>query len=73
MLQAHRVITGVFAANVEMALGAVKALDGRSGKDVKVVAFDGTPDGITAVRDGTLTATIAQQPELLGNRRWTGP
>jgi ABC-type sugar transport system substrate-binding protein len=68
MLQAHRDIGGVFAANDEMALGASKALGGRSGKGVKVVAFDGTPDGITAVRKGTLTATVAQQPELLGKQ-----
>ncbi|GAU70900.1 ribose ABC transporter substrate-binding protein [Streptomyces sp. NBRC 110611] len=66
MLQAHRDVAGVFAANDEMALGVAKALGGRSGKDVKVVAFDGTPDGIMAVRAGTLTATVAQQPELLG-------
>ncbi|AJT67281.1 Ribose import binding protein RbsB [Streptomyces lydicus] len=68
MLQAHHDIAGVFAANDEMALGAAKALGGRSGKDVKVVAFDGTPDGVTAVRDGTLTATVAQQPRLLGRQ-----
>ncbi len=68
MLQAHRDIAGVFAANDEMALGAAKALGGRSGKDVKVVAFDGTPDGVEAVRGGTLTATVAQQPELLGRK-----
>ncbi|WUW56433.1 D-ribose ABC transporter substrate-binding protein [Streptomyces sp. NBC_01456] len=68
MLQAHHDIGGVFAANDEMALGASKALGGRSGKDVKVVAFDGTPDGVKAVRNGTLTATVAQQPELLGKQ-----
>ncbi|MYT28339.1 substrate-binding domain-containing protein [Streptomyces sp. SID8354] len=68
MLQAHRDIAGVFAANDEMALGASKALGARSGKDVKVVAFDGTPDGVRAVRAGTLTATVAQQPELLGRQ-----
>ncbi|GAA3174514.1 hypothetical protein GCM10017688_27290 [Streptomyces ramulosus] len=68
MLQAHRDIGGVFAANDEMALGASKALGARSGKDVKVVAFDGTPDGVTAVRRGTLTATVAQQPKLLGKK-----
>ncbi|PNE42177.1 monosaccharide ABC transporter substrate-binding protein, CUT2 family [Streptomyces yunnanensis] len=68
MLQAHRDIAGVFAANDEMALGASKALGARSGKDVKVVAFDGTPDGVRAVRAGTLTATVAQQPELLGKQ-----
>lgn len=68
MLQAHHDIGGVFAANDEMALGASKALGGRSGKDVKVVAFDGTPDGVKAVRGGALTATVAQQPELLGKQ-----
>ncbi|MCC3779777.1 D-ribose ABC transporter substrate-binding protein [Streptomyces sp. UNOB3_S3] len=65
MLQAHRDITGVFAANDEMALGAAKALGHRN---VKIVAFDGTPDGVRAVRDGTLTATVAQQPRLLGEQ-----
>ncbi|GAA0365928.1 hypothetical protein GCM10010319_49800 [Streptomyces blastmyceticus] len=67
MLQAHGDIAGVFAANDEMALGASKALGSASGK-VKVVAFDGTPDGIAAVRDGALTATVAQQPRLLGKQ-----
>ncbi len=68
MLQAHGDIAGVFAANDEMALGASKALGSASGKGVKVVAFDGTPDGIAAVRDGALTATVAQQPRLLGKQ-----
>ncbi|MCC3767618.1 D-ribose ABC transporter substrate-binding protein [Streptomyces sp. UNOC14_S4] len=68
MLQAHRDIAGVFAANDEMALGAAKALGSASGRSVKVVAFDGTPDGVEGVRNGTLTATVAQQPELLGRQ-----
>ncbi|MBB4889444.1 ribose transport system substrate-binding protein [Streptomyces netropsis] len=68
MRQSHRDITGVFAANDEMALGAAKALGSAAGKGVKVVAFDGTPDGIKAVRGGTLTATVAQQPRLLGKQ-----
>ncbi|MBB5118688.1 ABC transporter substrate-binding protein [Streptomyces eurocidicus] len=68
MLQAHRGIGGVFAANDEMALGASKALGSASGGRVKVVAFDGTPDGVRAVRDGSLTATVAQQPRLLGKQ-----
>ncbi|QLE74853.1 D-ribose ABC transporter substrate-binding protein [Streptomyces rectiverticillatus] len=66
MLQAHRDVAGVFAANDEMALGAAKALGSAAGEGVKVVAFDGTPDGIAAVRAGRLTATVAQQPKLLG-------
>jgi len=66
IMQAHPDITGVFAENDEMALGAVKALGGKSGKQVKVVGFDGTPDGIKAVQAGTMNASVAQQPRLLG-------
>jgi ribose transport system substrate-binding protein len=66
MLQAHSDITGVFAANDEMALGAIKALGAKAGKQIKVVGFDGTPDGLKAIQAGTLTADVAQQPVLLG-------
>ena len=64
--QAHPEIRGVFAANDEMALGAVKALGPRAGGDVQVVGFDGTPEGLDAVQSGAITADVAQQPELLG-------
>lgn len=43
LLQSHPRITGVFAENDEMALGAVKALGSKAGKSVDVVGFDGTP------------------------------
>ncbi|MFC9975082.1 substrate-binding domain-containing protein [Spirillospora sp. NPDC127200] len=66
LMQSNPDVTGVFAENDEMALGAVKALGGKAGKQVKVVGFDGTPDGIKAVQAGTLSATVAQQPRLLG-------
>lgn len=66
LLQAHTGINGVFAQNDEMALGAIKALGSKAGKSVKVVGFDGTPDGLTAVKAGTLSATVAQQPKELG-------
>ncbi|SDP78448.1 substrate-binding domain-containing protein [Lentzea jiangxiensis] len=68
LLQGHPGIKGIFAENDEMALGAIKALGARAGKDVVVVGFDGTPDGLKAIQDGTLTATIAQQPKLLGSK-----
>jgi len=68
LLQAHPDVTGVFAENDEMALGAIKALGNRAGAEVKVVGFDGTPDGLAAVRDGTMSATVAQQPRLLGQQ-----
>ncbi|MEV4580831.1 substrate-binding domain-containing protein [Nonomuraea jabiensis] len=68
LIQSHPGLAGVFAENDEMALGAVKALGGRAGGQVKVVGFDGTPDAIKAVRAGTLSATVAQQPRLLGQQ-----
>ncbi|MFB7308225.1 substrate-binding domain-containing protein [Streptomyces sp. NPDC056192] len=66
LLQSHPRITGVFAENDEMALGAVKALGSKAGKSVDVVGFDGTPDGLKAVAAGTLYASVAQQPKELG-------
>ncbi|MDX8029748.1 substrate-binding domain-containing protein [Lentzea sp. BCCO 10_0856] len=68
LLQGHPGIKGIFAENDEMALGAIKALGARAGKDVMVVGFDGTPDGLKAIQEGTLTATVAQQPKLLGSK-----
>ncbi|MDF2706740.1 MAG: ribose transporter, substrate binding protein [Nonomuraea muscovyensis] len=68
LLQSHPGITGVFAENDEMALGAIKALGAKAGKEVKVVGFDGTPDGLKAIEAGTLAASIAQQPALLGQQ-----
>ena len=66
LLQAHPGVTGVFAENDEMALGAIQALGSRAGAEVSVVGFDGTEGGFAAIKDGTLTATIAQQPAELG-------
>ncbi len=65
MLQANPDIQAVFAANDEMALGAVEAISG-AGKDILVVGFDATDDALAAIRDGRMGATIAQQPELIG-------
>ncbi|MFE2087412.1 substrate-binding domain-containing protein [Streptomyces sp. NPDC057582] len=66
LLQSHPEVTGVFAENDEMALGAVKALGSKAGTSVDVVGFDGTPDGLKAVGTGTLYASVAQQPKELG-------
>ena len=66
MLQAHGDIQAVFAANDEMALGAVEAVSG-AGKDILVVGFDATDDAIDAIQAGRMAATIAQQPALIGS------
>ena len=66
MLQADGDIKAVFAANDEMALGAVEAMSG-AGKNVLVEGFDATADAIAAVKAGRMAATVAQQPELIGS------
>ena len=66
LLQSHPDVDGVFAQNDEMALGAIQALGDRAGNEVSVVGFDGTEDGLKAVKNGTMAATIAQQPAKLG-------
>ena len=63
MLQAQPEIKGVFAHNDEMALGALQAA---AGKKIVVVGFDATEDAVKAVQDGTMAATVAQQPVLMG-------
>ena len=65
MLQANGDIQAVFAANDEMALGAVEAISG-AGKDILVMGFDATDDAIAAIQQGRMAGTIAQQPELIG-------
>ncbi|MBB4266142.1 ribose ABC transporter substrate-binding protein RbsB [Roseospira visakhapatnamensis] len=65
ILQAQPEIDAVFAHNDEMALGAIKAIQA-SGRDIIVVGFDGTDDGVAAVEDGSMLATIAQQAAKIG-------
>ncbi|MFC1236463.1 ribose ABC transporter substrate-binding protein RbsB [Vibrio sp. DW001] len=65
LLAANPDVQAVFAQNDEMALGALRAVQA-SGKDVMIIGFDGTDDGIAAVKRGDLAATVAQQPELIG-------
>ena len=65
LLAAHGDVQGVFAQNDEMALGALKALQA-AGKSIVIVGFDGTDDGVAAVKRGHMTGTVAQQPALIG-------
>lgn len=66
ILQAQPEINAVFAHNDEMALGALKAIEA-SGRDIMVVGFDATDDAVAAVNAGTMAATVAQQPDLIGS------
>jgi ABC-type sugar transport system substrate-binding protein/inosine-uridine nucleoside N-ribohydrolase len=67
MLTAHPDINGVFAANDNMALGAVQAIKakGLTGKIV-VAGYDNLKAAQEAILDGSMLATIEQNPELMG-------
>ncbi len=66
MLQANGNIQAVFAANDEMALGAMEAIAGAN-KDIMVVGFDATDDALESIKAGRMAGTIAQQPALIGS------
>lgn len=68
ILQANKDIQAVFAHNDEMALGAVEALQAAGLKDVLVVGFDATEDAVKAVEAGTMAATVAQKPNVIGEQ-----
>ena len=67
LLQAHPDLDGIFAINDPSALGAIAALEkaGRL-KKVKVVGFDGMPEGKLAIRNGQIYADPIQFPDRIG-------
>ncbi len=65
ILQANPDIKGVFAHNDEMALGALEAIQA-AGKDISIVGFDATDDAVLAIKEGSMKATVAQKPDLMG-------
>lgn len=65
ILQANPDLKGVFAHNDEMALGALEAIQSL-GKNIVIIGFDATDDAVYSVKMGTMKATVAQQPELMG-------
>ena len=67
ILAANKNIKAFFAANDDMGLGIVKAVEnaGLTGK-VTVVSVDGNKDALQSVADGGLSATVAQYPYAIG-------
>lgn len=65
MLQSNSGVQAIFAQNDEMALGAVKAVQAAGGK-IGIFGIDGESETHTAIEQGTITATIAQQPGKIG-------
>lgn len=67
ILQANPNLTAVFGRNDLAALGAVEAL-AQAGKlqDVTVISFDGITDALESIQAGELSATVVQDPILMG-------
>lgn len=67
ILQAHPDITGIFAANDTMGLGAAQAVKnaGKQGK-VSIISVDGIQDMLKSVQGGVNTGTVTQYPYAEG-------
>ena len=64
LLQVHKDFQAVFAANDEMVLGAIEAMEaaGVDLSSVVTIGYDAIPDALTYIQDGRLGATIEQFP-----------
>jgi ribose transport system substrate-binding protein len=66
-LQAHPDMAGIFAINDPSALGARAALEKAGQADrVKIIGFDGQPEGIRGVDEGKIFADPVQSPDKIG-------
>ena len=66
MIQAHPDLAYAFVASEDMALAARKAFDAAGKKDVRIVTVNGTEEGLAAVKDGRLSATVANSAMAIG-------
>ncbi|MCW3064603.1 MAG: sugar transporter substrate-binding protein [Solirubrobacterales bacterium] len=67
LLRSRTSVSGFFAVNDEMALGSAAAVraTGKSGK-IAVIGVDGIPTALAAVKNGGMSATVAQYPYTIG-------
>ncbi|WP_106397040.1 sugar ABC transporter substrate-binding protein [Actinocorallia populi] len=65
MIKDHPGLDYVFAANEEMAFGALDAFRAAKAK-VEIVTVNGTAEGLAAVKDGRFAATVANSPTTTG-------
>lgn len=68
ILQANPEINGVYAANDEMALGAVQAIKAANRTGIVVVSNDGTADALQAIKSGEIAGTMAIYPNQYGQK-----
>jgi ribose transport system substrate-binding protein len=66
-LEAHPDLAGIFAINDPSALGAYAALHKAKKTDqVKLIGFDGQPEGKQAIKEGKIFADPVQYPDKIG-------
>lgn len=66
-LQAHPDLAAIFAINDPSALGARAAVEKAGKADrVKIIGFDGQPEGLRAIDEGKLLADPVQDPARIG-------
>ncbi|MHB1347754.1 MAG: substrate-binding domain-containing protein [Candidatus Humimicrobiaceae bacterium] len=58
-------IMGAFFTSGREAVGAANYVQSQN-KDIKVVGYNGDPEEFIAIRDGILSATVLQQPYVIG-------
>lgn len=68
ILQSNSDIDGLYAANDEMGLGALQAIQSADKIDIKIVSNDGTEDALKAVKNGDLAGTMAVSPKAYGEK-----
>lgn len=57
----------VLCMNDDTAIGALNAIEAAGVKGISVIGFDGNASAVELIAAGKLTATVAQQPVLMGN------
>jgi ribose transport system substrate-binding protein len=68
-LGANPDVSGIFVHTDGMTPGVLQAVAEEGLTDqVEVVSFDGAPEMLPAVQDGTLAGTVAQRPDLMGQQ-----
>lgn len=67
MMTAHRNLKGIFAANEAAAIGAAQAIEtaGKAG-EIKLVAFDASPQELEFLERGVIQGLIVQSPFRMG-------
>jgi inositol transport system substrate-binding protein len=63
-------INAIVSENDEMALGAVKAIQGQDAEDknILVIGVDAIVDGLKAVKDGSMIATVLQDADAIAKK-----